>query len=51
MGDICMGYISPAEGFYHLKEGIDELEKITGRELLRFEFGAKHFAVLLGEGL
>ena len=34
-----------------MKEGIDELEKITGRELLKFEVGAKHFAVLLGEGL
>lgn len=34
-----------------MQADIDELEKITGRELLRFEVGAKHFAVLLGEGL
>lgn len=34
-----------------MKSYIDELENITGRRLLRFEVGAKHFAVLLGEGL
>jgi len=34
-----------------MTEDINELQKITGREMLKFEVGAKQFAVLLGEGI